>query len=111
MLGFPHQAAAWWMAMLISGAAAGWALCDAQQSWRARRLAGSSRRRLLYSLDCARSGLVFGFALGVLALGGLVGRRDAHLRSALVVGGAAAALYVLILVLQVLLRHRTTQPN
>ncbi len=98
--------AAWWMAMLACGAAAGWAVSDARQSWQARRTTGNSRWRLLHALDCVRSALAFVLAVELLAFG-IAHHDQSDVRPAIIaVSGAGAVLYVVIFALQVLIRYR-----
>ncbi len=92
--------------MLASGMAAGWTICDARQSWRSCRQAGQSRRRWLCALDCARSGVAFLFALALLFFGLLVQRGQALRPTVIFIGAAAAGLYLLLLLAQVVLRRK-----
>ncbi len=107
LLAFPHHPVIWWLAMLASGAAAGWAVRDARQSWQAGRFSGNSRWRLLHALDCARSLLGLALALGLLVLGSVARRSEINGRWVMMsAGGAAAVLYLLILAIQARLRQQ-----
>ncbi len=98
-----------WIAMLASGAAAGWAVCDARRSWRTRQLSSHSRWRLRYTLDLARFAVAFLFALDLLLAALVSHHSESDLRPLVIVAGSVAAiLYTVLLLLPMALRSRRT---